>query len=83
MDLFGALHTATLNVGVVKVGLVWHTEIMINNRYYFALQQYSGLVSAVNNLAVYAQLHQVIKPYDLIIWGNRSGTSLPFACIPW
>jgi hypothetical protein len=83
-DLFGALHLVTLNVGIVKSGLTWQVMVLMEDTYNFAPSQYTGITSIVNNLALYDQINGKIKPYYLMIWGNRNYTaSLPFGCSTW
>lgn len=83
-DLFGSLHGVTLNIGIVRSGLTWEVLIMIEDRYNFKLEEYNSLTNLVNNLAVYDQISGAIKPYNIIVWGNRNyKLALPFGCITW
>lgn len=83
-DIFGALHSVRLNLGVVKSGLNWHVLVLIEDRYDFVKQDWNGFTSIVNNIANNDQELGNIKPYDIFIYGDRYDlTRLPFGVPIW
>lgn len=83
-DLFGTLHAVKINLGVVKNGVSWTVLVHINDTFDFKKENYNGLVNLVNNIANYEQELGKVKPYNIMIYGNRSNlVRLPFNVPSW
>lgn len=83
-DLFGALHSVKINLGVVKTGVMWDVLILIEDTYDFKEEEYNGLVNVVNNIANYEQERGRVRPYKLFITADKPRlTTLPFGVPLW
>lgn len=88
-DLFGSLHLARLNLGVVKEGGIgqmgnWHVLVDVEDRYDFEQQAYDTFTGLVNNIAYYDQERGNIRPYDLYIDSSKTFfNSLPYYYPIW
>lgn len=83
-DLFGALHTVTINLGIVKNGIQWDMLVMMQDKYDFEEAQYNGLVNVVTNIAYHDQERGNIKPYNILITADKPYlTTPPFNVGAW
>lgn len=82
-DLFGTLHAVKLNLGIVKSGINhWDMLVLIEDRFDFEKEKYDTFVDLANNIAYYEQELGKVKPYDILIYGDRGNLSSPPFGVP-
>jgi hypothetical protein len=76
-------HWVNLYLGVVHESGKWWVCVLVNDRYNFDKVQYDGFAGILNDVGLYDQTNGYIVPYNIDIYADNGGTSLPYGVPTW